>query len=64
MLSPGAQNDNAPVAITRDGGVVATVGLRGVEPLTSRLSGVRSNHLSYRPGARPCKTRRRSTRAA
>jgi hypothetical protein len=25
------------------------VGLPGVEPGTSRLSGVRSNHLSYRP---------------
>src|SRR5690606_37157602 len=25
------------------------VGLGGVEPPTSRLSGVRSNHLSYRP---------------
>ena len=25
------------------------VGLSGIEPLTSRLSGVRSNHLSYRP---------------
>ena len=25
------------------------VGLRGLEPLTSPLSGVRSNHLSYKP---------------
>ncbi len=28
------------------------VGLSGLEPLTSRLSGVRSNQLSYRPEAR------------
>ena len=27
----------------------APVGLGGVEPPTSRLSGVRSNHLSYKP---------------
>ncbi len=26
------------------------VGLDGLEPSTSRLSGVRSNHLSYKPG--------------
>ncbi len=26
------------------------MGLGGLEPPTSRLSGVRSNHLSYRPG--------------
>jgi hypothetical protein len=28
---------------------LALVGLSGLEPLTSRLSGARSNHLSYRP---------------
>ena len=27
------------------------VGLRGLEPPTSRLSGVRSNHLSYEPSS-------------
>ena len=29
---------------------VAMVGLGGLEPPASPLSGVRSNHLSYRPG--------------
>ena len=33
------------------------VGLRGLEPPTLRLSGVRSNHLSYKP----MKFRRRSS---
>ena len=31
------------------------VGLDGLEPSTSRLSGVRSNHLSYRPIGATCK---------
>ena len=30
-------------------GNLPLVGLDGLEPSTSRLSGVRSNHLSYRP---------------
>ena len=36
-------------ALRRSGSMV---GLSGLEPLTLRLSGVRSNHLSYRPGSR------------
>ena len=34
------------LAIARESDLV---GLRGLEPPTSRLSGVRSNHLSYKP---------------
>ncbi len=37
-------------------GAIRGVGLGGVEPPTSRLSGVRSNHLSYSPG-QPSKVR-------
>ena len=33
------------------------MGLSGIEPLTSRLSGVRSNQLSYRPRFSSSKTR-------
>ena len=32
---------------------VRTVGLTGLEPVTSALSGRRSNRLSYRPKPRP-----------
>ena len=32
---------------------VISVGLSGLEPPTSRLSGVRSNRLSYKPGVKP-----------
>ena len=35
-----------------DGLTGAMVGRGGLEPPTSRLSGVRSNHLSYRPTCR------------
>ena len=34
---------------------VDQVGLRGLEPRTSALSGQRSNHLSYKPNYLVCK---------
>ena len=38
-----------PLRPLRELSGAAVVGREGVEPSTSRLSGVRSNHLSYRP---------------
>jgi hypothetical protein len=37
------------------------VGLGGFEPPTSRLSGVRSNQLSYRPSFKPLKQKKTSS---
>ncbi len=41
------------------GRTIAQVGLRGLEPRTSSLSGMRSNHLSYKPKKKryACSTR-------
>ena len=46
QLSYGPEVDKVD---TMSRGAAAMVGREGVEPSTSRLSGVRSNHLSYRP---------------
>jgi hypothetical protein len=46
----GAPNEEAPLAVNRRAGLhCSRMGLGRVELPTSRLSGVRSNHLSYRP---------------
>ena len=42
-------NSGNPTAGIRLANPVSSMGLGGLEPPTSRLSGVRSNHLSYRP---------------
>src|SRR2546429_3354734 len=42
----GVQTCALPISLARR--LLLLMGLSGVEPLTSRLSGVRSNHLSYR----------------
>jgi hypothetical protein len=44
---PGREDVSTIRGADRSAGEV--VGLSGLEPLTSRLSGARSNHLSYRP---------------
>ena len=44
-MSPALRDANGTLALS---GVTA-MGLNGFEPLTSPLSGVRSNQLSYRP---------------
>ena len=50
QLSYGPEVDKVD---TMSRGAAAMVGREGVEPSTSRLSGVRSNHLSYRPPPPP-----------
>ena len=48
QLSYGPKVDKVDT-LSRAGDRSLMVGREGVEPSTSRLSGVRSNHLSYRP---------------
>ena len=43
-MTTGRRSCNTAIA-----SVAEMVGLEGLEPSTSPLSGVRSNHLSYRP---------------
>jgi hypothetical protein len=45
-----ADTASLPVALQNATRTLRVVGLGGVEPPTSPLSGVRSNQLSYRPG--------------
>jgi hypothetical protein len=54
QLSYTPSRDRACQVAGRDRAAARMVGLSGLEPLTLRLSGVCSNHLSYKPikGAR------------
>ncbi len=47
-----SQLSYGPMSLWTHGTAADLVGLGGVEPPTSPLSGVRSNQLSYRPGGR------------
>ncbi len=53
ILTPQARFELATDRLTADSSTTELlrnkVGLNGLEPSTSRLSGVRSNQLSYRP---------------
>ena len=47
------QTRNVQLSMSNQGVEYALVGSNGIEPSTSRLSGVRSNHLSYEPTILP-----------
>ena len=46
---PACKAGALPAELSPQIGIKLMVGLSGLEPPTSRLSGVRSNQLSYRP---------------
>ena len=48
-LGAGTRSGRTPMSVAATTPDAEMVGLGGLEPPTSPLSGVRSNHLSYRP---------------
>ena len=52
-VRPLSPRERVGVRVHRCPGLPIMVGLGGLEPPASPLSGVRSNHLSYRPGVEP-----------
>ena len=58
----GARNENGPSLMMRNE-PLTWVGLGGLEPPTSSLSGKRSNRLSYRPSGAACTGKFRGTAA-